>query len=57
MFKVSHRCIVLRDDAVERKSLNTKLLGHHLLRVEGIQNAASMYRGKMPALLRPVLQI
>lgn len=46
MFKVSHRCIVLRDDAVERKSLNTKLLGHHLLRVEGIQNAASMYRGK-----------
>ena len=26
--------------------MNTKLLGHHLLRVEGIQNAASMYRGK-----------
>ncbi len=51
MFKVPHRCIVLRDEAVDGKRLNKKLLGHHLLRVEGIQNAESMYRGKNACLV------
>ena len=37
MVTISPRCLQLRNDAVVHKSINDKLLGHHLLRIEGIR--------------------